>query len=65
MANTVGKISGQVLENNLIRQGEDLAFETDLIYLNVNTQRVGINTDIPFRPLVVDGTLKSTNFLIS
>ena len=64
MANTVGKISGQVLENNLIRQGEDLAFETDLIYLNVNTQRVGINTDIPFRPLVVDSTLKSTHFLI-
>jgi hypothetical protein len=64
MANTVGKISGQVLESNLIRQGEDLAFETDLIYLNVNTQRVGINTDIPFRPLVVDGTLSATQFLV-
>ena len=33
MSSTVGKIHGQVLENNLLRNGVDLAFDTDLIYL--------------------------------
>ena len=63
MANTVGKISGQVLESNLIRQGEDLAFETELLYLDVNNNRVGINTDTPFRTLLVAGNTKTTNLL--
>jgi hypothetical protein len=63
MANTVGKISGQVLESNLIRQGEDLAFETELLYLDVNNNRIGINTDTPFRTLLVAGNTKTTNLL--
>ena len=63
MANTVGKISGQVLESNLIRQGEDLAFETELLYLDVNNNRVGINTDTPFRTLLIAGNTKTTNLL--
>ena len=64
MSSTVGKIHGQVLENNLLRNGVDLAFDTDLIYLNVNSGRIGINTDTPFRPLLVNGTLSSTDVLV-
>ncbi len=60
MPSTVGKINGQMLENNLLRNGVDLAFDTDLIYLDVNSGRIGINTDTPFRPLLVNGTLSST-----
>ncbi len=56
MSSTVGRITGQVLENNLEREGVDLAFETNLLYLDVNNQRVGINTDTPFRTLTVNGT---------
>ena len=64
MSSTVGKINGQVLENNLHRNGVDLAFDTDLIYLDVNSGRIGINTDTPFRPLLVNGTLSSTDVLV-
>ena len=64
MSSTVGKINGQVLENNLLRNGVDLAFDTDLIYLDVNSGRIGINTDTPFRPLLVNGTLSSTDVLV-
>ena len=56
MANTVGRISGQILESDLQRDGVDLAFETDLVYLNVTPQFVGINTDLPTRDLTVNGT---------
>ena len=56
MASTVGRISGQMLESNLQREGVDLAFETDLVYLNVTPQFVGINTDLPTRNLTVNGT---------
>lgn len=69
MANTVGKISGQMLENNLLRADmatgdENLAFETDLVFLNVFDKRVGINTDIPHRQLVVNSDLKTTNLIV-
>ena len=64
MPSTVGKINGQMLENNLLRNGVDLAFDTDLIYLDVDNGRIGINTDTPFRPLLVNGTLSSTTVLV-
>ncbi len=72
MANTVGKISGQMLESNLVRRDmqsinpddDNLRFETNLIFLDVWNRRVGINTDTPFRPLVVSGTLNTTNLLV-
>lgn len=56
MSSIVGRISGQVLAENLERDGVDLAFETDLVYLDVNNQRVGIKTDTPYRTLNVNGT---------
>jgi hypothetical protein len=57
----VGKISGQMLENNLTRSGVDLAFETNLVYLDVTNTRVGINTNTPAYTLDVNGTTRSTN----
>ncbi len=35
----LGRIGGQVLTDNLLRAGIDLAFETDLLYLNVTTNK--------------------------
>lgn len=64
MSNTVGRISGEMLESNLLREGEDLAFDTDLLYLNVTSNRVGINNDTPFRTLLVDGTTLTTNLIV-
>ena len=69
MSNTVGKITGQMLESNLVRRDmqtgdENLAFETDLIFLDVWNRRVGISTDTPFRPLAIDGTLRTSVLLV-
>ncbi len=64
MANALGRISGQLLKDNLTRNGHDLQFDTDLVYLNVNSRYIGINTDSPFRPLLVDGTTLTTNLIV-
>lgn len=63
MASTVGRISGQMLANDLQREGVDLAFETDLVYLNVNPQFVGIKTTTPSRDLTVNGTTIVPNII--
>ena len=60
----VGRISGPLLKENLIRNGIDLAFETDLLYLDVNNQRIGIKTTTPTHELQVSGTTKTTNLII-
>ena len=61
----IGRISGPLLKSNLLRNGVDLAFENDLLYLKVTkpgdtAQRVGINTNTPLYDLDVNGTTKST-----
>lgn len=57
----VGRIAGPLLKANLLRNGVDLAFETDLLYLDVNNGRVGIKTSLPEYDLDVAGTTRSTN----
>jgi hypothetical protein len=57
----VGRISGPLLKDNLLRNGVDLAFETSLLYLDVTNRRVGINTATPQYDLDVAGTIRSTN----
>jgi len=64
MSNTVGKISGQMLESNLEREGVELAFDTDLLFLNTSSNRVGINNDTPFRTLLVDSYLRTTDLIV-
>jgi hypothetical protein len=56
----IGRISGPLLKANLLREGVDLAFETDLLYLDVNTLRIGIKSDAPAYELDVNGTVRST-----
>jgi len=62
----VGRISGPLLKANLLRNGVDLAFETDLLFLKVASPtnpspRVGINTNNPQYDLDVAGTTRTTN----
>ena len=57
----IGRISGSVLKSNLTRNGVDLAFETDLLYLDVTNNRIGIGTSEPTTALHVNGTLTSTD----
>src|SRR5210317_1942601 len=40
----IGRITGQMLSANLARSGTDLAFETNLLVLDVTNSRVGVGT---------------------
>ena len=57
----IGRITGPLLKANLLRQGVDLAFETDLLYLDVSNGRIGINTATPSTELQINGTTRTTN----
>ncbi len=60
----IGRISGQLLKSNLLRSGVDLAFETDLLYLDVVNSRIGIKTTAPTTDLDVNGTTRTTNLVV-
>lgn len=55
---SLGRISGKALSANLLRNGNDLAFNTDVLYLNVNDKRIGIKTGTPTHDLQVAGTTR-------
>ena len=64
----IGRISGPLLKANLLRDGVDLAFETDLVYLKVEdfssaNHKVGIKTDNPLYTLDVNGTIHGSSIL--
>ena len=61
----VGRISGPLLKDNLLRNGVNLAFETSLLYLDVVNSRVGVNTTSPTYDLDVAGTSKTTNLQVT
>lgn len=63
---SLGRISGKLLSANLLRNGSDLTFrngstDPDLLYLDVNNMRVGINTDSPVYDLDVNSLITTTN----
>jgi len=60
----VGRISGPLLKSNLIRNGVDLAFETDLLYLDVNNQRIGVNNSTPAYEVDVTGTTQTIDLKV-
>ena len=62
MANQLGRISGQLLKDNLTRN-DDLQFDTDLLYLNTGNRYISVNSTSTSKPLFVNGTLKTTDFI--
>ena len=42
-AKSLGRIGGQLLSDNLLFQGQDIQFDTDLLYLDVVNKRIAIN----------------------
>ena len=56
----VGRISGPLLKDNLLRNGVNLSFETNLLYIDVVISRVGVKTATPQYDLDVNGTTRST-----
>ena len=61
----IGRISGPLLKANLLREGVNLAFENDLLYLDVNNSRIGIKTDTPQYELDVNGTTRVPGIEVS
>jgi len=61
----LGRISGPLLKANLERLGVNLAFETDLLYLDVVNSRIGVRTSSPQYELDVNGTTRSTNLEVT
>jgi hypothetical protein len=64
----VGRISGPLLQENLERNGVDLAFRNDLsttqlLYLDVNNGKVGVNTATPTKELDILGTTRTVNLI--
>ena len=59
----IGRISGPMLKANLERLGTDLAFETDLLYLDVTNGRIGIKNASPTVALDVTGSAKISSDL--
>ena len=62
----IGRISGPLLKANLLRQGVDLAFENDLLYLDVSdpnpaNHKVGIKNSNPNHALDVTGNVNATS----
>jgi hypothetical protein len=60
----INKLQGPMLSPNLVRNGENLEFDNQLLFLDVNSRRIGVNTDSPLRTLTVNGDLFAGNLLI-
>jgi hypothetical protein len=60
----IGRISGPMLFSNLDRQGVDLAFDSNLIYLDVANRRVGITNSSPQYTIDSPGNVKLANVTI-
>lgn len=58
-------VAGQMLNNNLQRGTANLAFQTNLIYLDVVNNRVGINTATPSTDFQVSGNASITGNMIA
>ncbi len=52
----IGRITGQMLSANLARSGTDLAFETNLLALDVTNSRIGVGTASPATTLHISAT---------
>lgn len=61
----IGRISGQMLFNDLERQGQNLTFDGNLLHLDVNNRRVGVNNIAPAYTFDVSGNLRAANIVIA
>lgn len=65
MGRELGRISGPLLSDNLLRNGVNLAFDTDVMYLDVNNKFVGFNTDTPVRTLDIFGDAYADDLIVT
>ncbi len=61
----LGRISGQLLKDNLTRNGHDLTFDNDLLHLDVTNRKIGIKKVNPSYELDVNGTTNTTDLEVT
>ena len=61
----LGRISGQLLKDNLTRNGHDLTFDNDLLHLDVTGRKIGVKNTAPSTELDVTGTTKTTDLIVT
>ena len=64
----IGRIGGPLLEEDLIRNGVDIAFRntlstTQLLYIDVNNRRIGVNLNNPSYELEIFGTTRTIDLI--
>ena len=64
----LGRISGSVLKDNLLRQGVDLNFKnisssTALLHLDATNQKIGVNTQSASDALTIAGQIRTSNLI--
>ena len=64
MGRELGRISGPLLADNLLRNGTNLAFDDKVLYLDVVNGKVGFNTLAPTVELTVPNTANTTNLVV-
>jgi hypothetical protein len=60
----INRISGNILQDDL-RRGADLAIQGNLIYFDIQNNRVGVRTSTPTDDFEVDGVLRVGNVTIT
>ena len=60
----LGRIGGQVLTDNLLRAGVDLAFNNDLLFLDVTNRKIGIKTGTPIYDLDVHTRIRTNDLSV-
>ena len=60
----IGKIKGPMLYDDLARQGVDLSFDGNLVYLDVTARRLGVGTASPQYGLDVPANVRVANLTI-
>jgi hypothetical protein len=60
----MGRIGGPLLADNLLRNGKNLAFETNLLYFDVVNGRVGVKSSSPVNNLYVTTDIGTIDILV-
>lgn len=64
MGRELGRISGPLLADNLKRNGSNLAFDNQVLYLDVVNSRVGFNTNAPVTNLYTPTAIDTVNLIV-
>jgi len=64
MSKQLGRISGPLLNADLLRDGTDLRFENQLLYLDVSNKTLSINSTPVNKALYINSTFKTDDIIV-